>query len=62
MVIYFHEFVTMMSNLQLSDAKCNRNNQNLKQTKTFRNFQVFNFVHRAKSKTGKPQKFSYFSC
>ena len=42
MVICFFEFVTTMSirfkfseKVQLSEAKCNRNNQNLKQRKTF---------------------------
>ena len=48
-------------NFHLSDAKCDRNNQNLKQTKTFRDFRVFNFVDRAKSKTRKPRKFSVLS-
>ena len=64
---YFFELENMISirlkfgkKFQLSDTKCNRNNQNLKQAKTFRDFRVFNFVHRAKSKFRKPRKFSYF--
>ena len=42
---YFFELVNMMSirlkfieHFQLSDTKCNRNNQDLKQRKTFRDF------------------------
>ena len=64
---YFFELVNMMSvrlkfseNFELSDIKYNRNNENLKQAKTFRDFRVFNFVHRSKLKTRKPRKFSYF--
>ena len=64
---YFFELVNMISirlifseNFQLSDTKCNRNNQNIKQTKTFRDFRVFSFVHRTKLKTRKARKFSYF--
>ena len=64
---YFFELENMIStrlkfgkNFQLSDTKCNRNNQNLKQTKTFRDLRVFNFVHRTKSKTRKPRKLFFF--
>ena len=50
-------------NFQLSSTKHNKNDAieaNLKRTKTFQDFRLFNFVRSAKLKTQKPQRFSIF--
>ena len=48
-------------NFQLSDVQCNRNNQNLKQTKIFRDFRVSDFAQYPKSKTRISREIFFFT-